>query len=223
MSKIFISGLICLLFSSAIQASSIHSIDSVLRTKLDCKDRYIQDLCYLSVDQRNDELIIFMSSAVYRANKFIKKPSSHQAANLSHKIYWSVLQLNPALTKPHKVVLVLEVMYKDRRLIVIHDDDNTAHVELDKRIDIYQLLKDHRERVKQFTSHSQQRETLKKGESITIKYDVTNTYNVMSADAVKDNKTGKLTILSEQHKTGEKVSHTKTIHYMVLYPEDSKL
>jgi len=228
---------LCLLVSIASQASVVESIDSELRSKFNCKDRHIQEFCYLSIDQRRSELLVYMSSAATRGEKFIEKTSSYDATNFAHNLYWSITEKFDELRNQNsdekkisdfqskndrKIILVLEVIYQDERIVIIHDNDNTAHIELDKRIDIYSLLKEHRTRVNKTPKNTFERKNLEKGQTSFERYQTTTTYNIASADAEMDMDSGEVTMLEEYSETDRQVSYTKTIFYMAWFPKDDK-
>lgn len=233
--KNVIFALVFLLVSLSSQASVIKAIDSKLQSKFSCQDREIEELCYLSFDRRDDELLIYMSSSASRHEKFIEKESSYDAADFAHKLYWSItakvdefrnqvpddkatsdLQLDEHI----KVILVLQIIYQDDRIIFIHDEDNTAHIELNNRFDTYPLLKEHRVRVKEASNNTLTNEILEKGQYSFTKYQTTTIYDVASAAATKNMETGEVTRLEEYGEPVRQVSYTKTIFYMVLFPKD---
>lgn len=212
----------CLVFSYTGQASTEVQINHELTSRLSCEDRHVEKLCYLSIDNRGNELVIFLSSAAYRMEGFSKTHSFLDAANLAHEVYQSINVLIDDIgsNKPNNlpIILIMEVMFKGERVTVIHDENDTLLVDLDRRIDVYQLLNDHRELVSQSITYEQERNTLKVGESLVAKYEVTNTYNVVSKDAVQNSEAGTTAAQGEFEKTGKKVSHTRTTHYLVWFP-----
>ncbi len=222
--KIWKSLTLCffVVFSFSAQAISEMEINNELKSRVSCKDREVENLCFLSTDNRNEELVVYMSSASYRMDAFNKTDSFFDAANLAHQVYGSIDSLAASITSGERnelpIVLVMEVIFKGERVTVIHDTNNTVFVDLDKRIDIYQLLNEHRKMVSEAVENQKEQKTLKAGENLVSKYEVTNTYNVVSSDAVKDNNNGEVKLSGKYESEGKKVTYTKATHYIVWYP-----
>lgn len=214
----YLSLFICLTFVGLAHASSTGKVHQALESRFSCQDRNLEDLCFLSIDKRDNELIIFLSSALYRMNSYSKADSFLEAANLSHEIYQSITSKVDSIDLGGRsLVVIMDIIFKGERLTTIHDVNSTVFVDLDKRIDIYQLLNNHRQLVAESPT-SEKQKTLQTGERLAATYEVTTAYEVVSSDAIKNDKTGQFEISKDVHSTGKKVQHTKITHVLVWFP-----
>tara|TARA_B100001059_G_scaffold188635_1_gene191089 strand:+ start:332 stop:1009 length:678 start_codon:yes stop_codon:yes gene_type:complete len=215
----YLSLCICLAVCYSAQANNKDQINQELESRISCKDRYIENLCFLSLDERDNELFVFLSSAAYRMDDFSKTDSFLDAANLAHEVYQSINALvDLRESNDFSIIIIMEVMFKGERVTTIYDVNSTVFVDLDKRIDVYQLLKQQRELVANSPANKQEQITLKANESLVSKYEVTNTYDVVSSDEVKNIDIDKVETSGELKSTVEKVRHTKITHYLVWFP-----
>lgn len=215
-------GLLFLIFITKVHAyDASHLLKRELVEKFSCGDREVEELCFLSSDFREGDLAIFMTSFLFRLDEFDKKSSSYDAAELTHKIYWSLRNRYCEISKsePCRMVLFLDTIFRDERIVVVHDFDNTAYIGLEKRIDLYGVLNEHRDRVASSLESAKSREGLESGKIIFEKYDSTTTYDIVSADAVKDITTGEVTVVGEFGETGRTVEITRTKYFMAWFPK----
>jgi hypothetical protein len=230
---IFVIALSLISSQSMAGIQQVEAFEIALPKELKCFNNDEQPACIHSSEMRDDDLFIYI-----RSNKFQKKTFEHEAYIRSllieaNEIYSSFNKRTLKFNQPDssslcfyydfgggfesKIVAVIDFKFKGRSLTAIHDNNDTIYVDYEDRIDFGNLLKVHRkiyvDNKRHYFNPDKANDYFISGRNTTK----TSTYDVFSAPAVKNIKTGEVTETGPKEETNRQTRYTRTISYQASY------
>ncbi len=198
-----------------------------------CVGAVEEKICVSSIDQRNEEILVYLRSQVYQEVEFEKKQAVNTIAPDANRIYASfdrrtldfthgdlypITLSSSTLTQiKDKAVVIISYEFSDRSVSAIHDNNDSLYIDFENRLDVYNMLQTHRQRMGSKKRSYFDSNYIEDYYTLIGEINVKSTYKVLSAPAVKNIDTGEVTVTGKKSYKGKQVTHVSTVGYEVSY------
>ncbi|NRF16396.1 hypothetical protein [Vibrio coralliilyticus] len=233
MKKVIIA--LCILFtSSAFGAEAISMLSDELEHGLGkCRTSEPGNLCFVSLDVRNGDVLVYLNSGTFKEATFDKGESALSIATYTNELYAHldkrthafVSEVPLALNVSNeildqiegKVVLVVTYPFDNEIVTAIHDNNDTLYLGLEKRVDIYNLLREHRSRMSQNKKAYYIKERSGNYYTSVEHLELETTYSLTSQPALLDTHTGELINTGDAEPIEKQLKVITLIGYQVRF------